>query len=247
MTYLPKDDMTTLATVFEYIYAFMNDDVEVVSEYVKKIGGPICDLGCATGRIMKAALDQGIRAYGVEYYPEIIKIAEEKLKPKYGELAQIIQGDYTQIELPKNLGLITSMMNTLTQVLDINDRKRLLKNCHDSLKPGGYMIASFLNVTSLDTDTTQREADSPFGKIYITLTRKSDLEKEILTWFMKLVIGEKETNYEFPTSIIPHDVFCDEVKEAGFEIESLWGDFDKSTYNNKESFLQIYVLKKEIK
>jgi SAM-dependent methyltransferase len=113
----------------------MDPDKIMIAEMVQILSsGPVLEIGCSTGPVLKLLADKGFQADGVE-------ISHMALALAYGDVrSRIYYGDVLEISLTPNYMIILGM-----DVFEhLNPRKipRYLKRCYDLLLPGGLLLTN---------------------------------------------------------------------------------------------------------
>lgn len=104
--------------------------------------GPVVDIGCGSGELVRCLSDDGYRAAGIDISPEQVKLA------RAAGLSTVRQGDYRGLlrERPGELAAVTAtdLLEHLTkaEVLDTFDAVAA------ALRPGGRFVARVPNAVS---------------------------------------------------------------------------------------------------
>jgi predicted TPR repeat methyltransferase len=104
--------------------------------------GPVVDIGCGSGQLVRCMLADGYDATGIDVSPEQVALASES------GLDQIRHGDYRELlrERPGELGAVTA-----TDVLEHLTKSEVLATFDAvaaALRPGGRFIARVPNAVS---------------------------------------------------------------------------------------------------
>ena len=67
--------MNRAARFFDADYAGYQDDLPVLQAYAQRTGGPLLELGCGTGRLLIPLAQAGYGVTGVDFSPEMLRIA----------------------------------------------------------------------------------------------------------------------------------------------------------------------------
>lgn len=99
------------------------------------------DLGCSLGASMAPIL-QHTEAYvkGVDLSEDMLKKAEEHLRPSYEGRFNLERADLSSFTFPDQPQLIIS--NFTLQFLPLPEREALLKRCYEALPDGGVLLLS---------------------------------------------------------------------------------------------------------
>src|SRR5215212_3626315 len=69
-----------LARYYDWEHDSLVADATLYAELARRGGGPVLELGCGTGRILKALVRAGQRAVGVDASPTMLARAEARLR-----------------------------------------------------------------------------------------------------------------------------------------------------------------------
>ncbi len=104
----------------------------------------ILEFGCGTGTVAVGLSLEGYDVTGVDYSPEMLKIARQKAGA-HGTKTRFFNGDIIDIRLPERFDLLLCLGNTLPIITSLSDSRKLLRNCLNHLNPGGILIIQILN------------------------------------------------------------------------------------------------------
>jgi SAM-dependent methyltransferase len=104
--------------------------------------GPIVDIGCGAGQLVRCLLADGYDASGIDISPEQVALARR------ADLPQVRQGDYRELlrERPDELAAVTA-----TDLLEHLTKREVLATFDEvaaGLRPGGRFIARVPNAVS---------------------------------------------------------------------------------------------------
>jgi len=104
----------------------------------------ILEFGCGTGTVAVGLSLEGYDVTGVDYSPEMLKIARQKAGA-HGTKTRFFNGNIIDIRLPERFDLLLCLGNTLPIITSLSDSRKLLRNCLNHLNPGGILIIQILN------------------------------------------------------------------------------------------------------
>ncbi len=99
----------------------------------------VCELGCGTARTAIEFARKGLRVYGVDLSPTMLKTARKKIR-RAGLRVKLIQADMRSFRLPEPVDLISSEWGVLNHVPRKQDLLRVGKAVARGLRPGGYFM-----------------------------------------------------------------------------------------------------------
>jgi SAM-dependent methyltransferase len=129
-----------VARFYDAVYAHVRDGVDnrYYLEQMQRAGGPVLEIGVGTGRLLRAALQRGVDAWGLDLSPAMIERCRARLDPAQRERVRV--ADAGTMRLERRFALIVAPFRVLSHVFAVEDQLRLLDNAHDHLLPGGRFI-----------------------------------------------------------------------------------------------------------
>jgi 2-polyprenyl-3-methyl-5-hydroxy-6-metoxy-1,4-benzoquinol methylase len=122
---------------------------EGLLELVHRMGGRrIADFACGTGNVAVGLSLEGFDVTGVDYSPDMLKVARAKAR-QYKAAAKFISGDITKVNLRRQFDLLLCLGNAIPQFTSNRKLGWLLANCKSHLHEGGHLIFQQLNYDRL--------------------------------------------------------------------------------------------------
>jgi len=207
----------------------------------------VIDIGCGTGLLTYELAKRGHRMIGAEPSHLMLEAARERLR---GKSVKLVEG--TAWDLGEEHADLAIMTGHVAQFfLDDKSWQRALVSIHKALKSGGYIAFESRNqlmqpFTNWPTKTKPSHiANTPLGPIE--------------WWSENLIFDGGTAHYEIHYRFIDTDeelvsknelVFRSQeaitksLQNAGFSVENIFGDWDKSPANDKSAEM-IFVGKRE--
>ena len=129
-----------LADYYDEIYRFKNYQKEaekietLIQQHRKSPGNHLLDVACGTGNHI-AYLKQRYRVEGLDYSPEMLRIARKKHPD-----VVFHRGDMTSFKLNNRFDIITCLFSAIGHVKTKTRMRRAVRNMASHLQPGGLMI-----------------------------------------------------------------------------------------------------------
>jgi SAM-dependent methyltransferase len=239
---VPYDD-------FADIYDAWCESVPIAAEnktfYVKLMtdsAGPVVELGVGNGRICIEVARRGGRVFGVDSSTKILELCCGRAEQAgVADRLTLIHADFRDFELPEPARLITIPFHTIGHLMTREDKLGALRNIHRRLAPGGRFVfdhfifdpdypvppgTAFLRAEVTDPETgrdrliwetsIRDEARQVIDLIVCTedlddngVVAKRRYLRSSLSWL----------NPEQSRSLL---------EETGFEIVSVYGDFNRA-------------------
>jgi SAM-dependent methyltransferase len=124
-------------------HAHYDEDVAFWRRHAARLGGPVLDLGCATGRVAIPLARDGHEVWALDRSPAMLAELRRRLEAEAPEVAarvHPVEGDLAGFDLPRRFALAVVAMNTLQVLTDPGDRRAAFRCVRDHLAPGGELI-----------------------------------------------------------------------------------------------------------
>jgi SAM-dependent methyltransferase len=124
-------------------------DAEFYLEAAQRLGGPVLELGCGTGRVLLPIARAGIDVTGLDLSPQMLARCHKKLAMEPAEVrcrVELIQADMTAFDLRTKFRLITIPFRPFQHLLMVEDQIACLQACARHLAEGGQLILDFFQV-----------------------------------------------------------------------------------------------------
>ncbi len=129
-----------VARFYDTVYAQVRDGVD--SEYyvsrMAAAGGPVLEIGCGTGRLLREARRRGVDAWGIDVNPSMVERCRAQLPPADRE--RVSTADAVSMRLGRRFALVAAPFRVLSHVAEVQDQLRLLETAHEHLVPGGRFL-----------------------------------------------------------------------------------------------------------
>lgn len=97
--------------------------------------GSVLDLGCGTGNSSAPFAELGLPVTGLDLSEEMLAVARRKLPG-----ATFVRGDFTTFDLGETFDLVTSVFDSLNNLLDPEDFRRCAERVLAHLTPNGVFV-----------------------------------------------------------------------------------------------------------
>jgi SAM-dependent methyltransferase len=248
------DDMTyRLAAKFYDLFG-SKDDLEFYKELAVRSGESALELGVGTARVAIPLARAGVRVVGLDNSEYMLEVAREKLA-KEPEAVQdrvtLSRGDMTNLKLDQTFSLIYIPASTFDHCVTVQDRERCLSGIHNHLEEKGQFAFDIEQVTPGKPAATwwiDRKETSKDETVVRSIFTRRDLARRICSLDLFFDVYRKgklvERYHEYGEVAI---LFKEEVenllKQAGFRVEAIYGDFDKSEFR-RDSPRAVFVTNK---
>ena len=206
--------------------------VEDVSFYVEeavRAGGPVLELGVGTGRIAVPMAAAGVPVIGVDTSEGMLAVARERAElAGVAELVDLRQGDMRDPPVEGEFALIAIPFRSLLHMESDDDRRAALRAVRDRLAPDGRFVFDVFTPAADDiADTHARWLEREPG-----IWERADWHEETRTLILRVRGAEGEAEMSLAWLSVPE--WRALLDDEGFELEALYGWFDRSPWSGGE-------------
>ena len=219
--------------------------------------GPVVELGVGDGRIAVAAASRGRDVIGVDLSSAMLDRCRRRAE-QAGVLDRItlLQADFRQFQLDESAGLIALPYHSLGHLLELDDKRRAISHVFSQLRPGGaFMFDDFLMTPALVAHMRRvqlrAEYRSPAGAeilLWVTsLVDEASQSIRVVTWEDELDAGGVLAHRRYrrlSLSWLEPSQARSLLTEAGFSIESCFGDFQRTPFDVPTAHEQIWIARR---
>jgi SAM-dependent methyltransferase len=211
---------------------------EDVSFYVEEAGfvapGPVVELGVGTGRIAVPIAAAGIRVIGVDSSPGMLEVCREQAEiAGVGELVELHLGDLRNPALAERVELVLCPFRSYLHLHTDEERLGALRAARELLVDGGKLIFDVFAPGEDDiTDTHGR-----------WLEREPEIferaEWDTLARTLTLSVRGPDGETTMALAWLSSEEWRALLERAGFEVEVLYGWFDRRPFRGGEDMVWI--------
>ena len=240
------------AEFYDYIPPYRErQDVSFFVEMAQAADGPVLEAGCGTGRILIPTAREGITITGIDLAEAMLDVARKRLasEPEAVQAqATLVHGDMRHFDLGQQFALITSPFRSFQHLITVDDQLASLETLRKHLVDGGRLILDLFNPSlpylvdesRLGEFGEEPEFTMPDGRKVIRRNKivSRDLTTQVQNVEMVYYITHPDGHQERKT----HDfqmryLFRYEAEHllarAGFVLDTIYGDYDKSPFGVK--------------
>ena len=261
----PKNngEYASIAELYDHIVPYQNRaDVGFFVEAATQAGGAVLEVGCGTGRVLIPTARAGVEITGLDLSPHMLAVCRERLKAEAKDVrsrVRLVKGDMRHFALQQKFKLVTLPFRPFQHLTTVEDQLACLDCIHRHLKKGGKIILDLFNpsLKALANQPTGEELDEepefsmPDGRRVIRrhMVAARDLFNQIIHTELVYYITHPDGRKERMVQAFPMRYFFKFEAEhllarAGFEVEQVYADYDKSPYGSKYPGELIFVARK---
>ena len=232
-------------------------EAPTVAQYVKDIaklrdGDSVLDAGCGLGRISVELAALELDVTGVDIIQSELDAARESAEAE-GVPLKLINHDLRTFHAPNQFDCAVNLYTSFGYCASVEEDMQILKNIADSVKPGGTFI---MECTSRETAvmywTPGEEFERAGYKVVTHFEVVGAWEGLKSQWTLypadtdlcKSPASKPVVNHCFVQRLYPASFLRDKLIEFGFSDTKVYGDFDKSPYNEHARTMVLIGIKK---
>ncbi|MDF1501033.1 MAG: class I SAM-dependent methyltransferase [Anaerolineales bacterium] len=242
-------DYEFVAEFYDHVLPYRDrPDIRFYREQALINGGPVLELGCGTGRVLIPIARSGIQITGVDLSDHMLSVCRQRLQEEDGQVrsnVELIEGDMRTVEVGARFNLVTSPFRAFQHLLTVEAQIRTIRNAFSHLQPGGHFILDVFN-PSLNALTDDNHGEQfgqepefvlPDGSRVVRSHRivERDLIDQISSVELIYNVADPDGHQErLVHAFKMRHLFRFElehlVARCGFEVEEVYGDFDRKPY-----------------
>jgi SAM-dependent methyltransferase len=257
------DEYKSIAELYDYVVPYRErPDVGFFVEAAKESGGPVLEVGCGTGRVLIPTARTGIKITGLDLSPHMLEVCRGRLKAEPEEVrsrVRLVQADMRQFELFQAFQLVTLPFRPFQHLTTVEDQLACLDCIRHHLAEAGRLILDIFNPmleslvrTNFGEEVSEEpEFSMPDGRKVIRRHKVVSRDGPNQTNYVELLYyvtnpdGRQERLVQaFPMRYLFRFEAEHLLARAGFEVEQLYADYDKSPYGSKYPGELIFVARK---
>ena len=231
------------------------NDLEFYRELALQSGKKALELGVGTGRVAIQLAKVGITVVGIDNSVHMLRVAREKLAKETEAVRKHVvlkRGDMRNFDLKHSFPFIYIPASTFDHNITVEEQKRTLSCVHKHLEKNGTFAFDLEQATPDKPKTSwwidRKEIDGGRMVVRSIFTRRDTTKRACsLDLFFDVYKNGKlsERYHEYgEVAIISRDEVTKLLKENGFRVEGIYGDFNKSTYRNDSPRIVLTTRKK---
>jgi len=205
-----------------------------VDEARRASPGPVVELAVGTGRIAVPIAVEGIRVIGVDSSAGMLEVARERAESAgVADLVELRVGDLRAPPVTERVELVICPFRSYLHLRTDAERLRALRAARDLLVPGGRLVFDVFapgadDIAETDGRWLEREPE-------IFERADWDTERRTLTLSVRGPTGEATLALAWLSA----DEWRALLERAGFEVEALYGWFDRRPFRGGEDMVWI--------
>lgn len=211
-------------------------EAPTVAQYVKDIAGlgegdKILDAGCGLGRISVELAALGLDVTGVDIIQSELDAARESAEAE-GVPLTLINHDLRSFQAREQFDCAINLYTSFGYCATIEEDMKILKNIADSVKTGGtFIIECTSRETAIMYFTAGEEFERAGYKVVTHFEVVGAWEGLRSQWTLFPLESKQAIDHTFIQRLYPATFLRDKLIDFGYSKVNIYGDFDKSPYN----------------
>ena len=254
------DEYKNIAELYDFVAPYQaRPDVGFFVEAAKESGGPVLELGCGTGRVLIPTARAGVKIVGLDLSPDMLEMCRGKLEAEPEEVrsrVRLVEGDMRRFALGQTFRLVTLPFRPFQHLTTVEEQLACLGCIRRHLAEDGKMILDIFNpklesLVQLNFGqelSEEPEFTMPDGRKVIRRHKVAsrDVPNQInyveLIYYVTYPDGRQERLVQaFPMRYMFRYEAEHLLARAGFAVEHLYADYDKSPFGSKYPGELIFV------
>jgi SAM-dependent methyltransferase len=210
----------------------VTEDVGFYVDQAVALGGPVVELAVGTGRIAIPIAQAGIAVIGVDSSPEMLAVARGAADAAgVAELVDLRVGDLREPPVRERVPLALCPFRSLLHMKTEGEKLRALRAAHELLEPDGAFAFDVFAPSREDIEETHdRWLEREPG-----IFERAVWDEASRTLSLSVRSGDSSATFQLHWLSAPEWLRL--LDGAGFEVEALYGWFDRRPYQDEEDMI----------
>ena len=224
-----------IARLYDPWSVSVTEDVPFYVDEARRVSpGPVVELGVGTGRIAVPIAVEGIRVIGVDSSAGMLEVARERAESAgVADLVELRLGDLRAPPVSERVELVICPFRSYLHLRTDAERLGALRAARDLLVPGGRLVFDVFapgadDIAETDGRWLEREPE---------IFERADWDTEART--LTLSVRGPTGQATLALAWLSTDEWRALLERAGFEVEALYGWFDRRPFRGGEDMVWI--------
>lgn len=233
-----------LARFYDWEHADFRDDLSLYLGLAERVGGPILEAGCGTGRLVVPLAEAGYAVVGLDSSAAMLALAKARVAEagKLAERVRLVRGDIRSVRLGQRFKLSIVALDSFGLLTGQQDQLRALGTLRRHLLADGLLVLDLANGNlrggETDEETVLHRSDPPVEGAQQRvkwIARQTDhaaqLDRLLHVYDDTRPDGTvRRTTVELELRYFTRFELELLLERAGFFVEALFGDYDLTPF-----------------
>jgi ubiquinone/menaquinone biosynthesis C-methylase UbiE len=256
------------ARTYDALYSFYDVDIPFYVEEAKKAGSPVLELACGTGRVTIPVAEAGLDVVGIDNSPAMLEQFRQRLPsldPAVRDRITLHQADMRDFDLGDAVfQLVYCPFRAFLHLMTVEDQMAALNTIGSHLAPGGRFALNFFNPSveimsrsfagqaNLQRRIQEYEDPDTGNRVVVYALNKRDVVRQVIdeTRIEEEVDQDglvvKRTYKPLSLRWIYRYEFEHLLARCGFDVEALYGSFDRRPFEDDKAELVWIARKRQV-
>ena len=246
-------DYSRVADLYDS-YVRVDSDVPFFVEEATAVRGEVLELTSGTGRVSLPLVEAGVRLTCVDNSPEMLAVLRHKLAAR-GLQAEVVEQDICALDLGRRFELVLIPFHAFSELSDTGDQRQALARIAGHLAPDGRLVVTLRN--------GRLHQVVGEGGLRLLADCPRDGGGRLLVWWQSVdphqpgraaglelfeeydaagrLVGKRVADVRF--RVFSRDEFAALADDAGYRVVALYGDYQRSPFDEAHSPYLVWVLR----
>jgi SAM-dependent methyltransferase len=222
----------------------------------------VLEAGCGTGRILIPTARAGVEITGLDASPAMLSVCRDRLEREPADVrarVTLVEADMRSFDIGGEFALATAPFRSFQHIVDTEEQVAALRSIHAHLVDGGMFILDLFNPdlkrltdeAYLSYQEVEPEFTMPDGRKVVRVGR--NLSRNLLDQTVEVEMAHHVTHPDGREETLTDHFrlryfFRFEIEHllarAGFAVERIYADYDKSPFGSKEPGELLFIARK---
>jgi len=221
-----------IARIYDPWSRSVTEDVDFYVEHARAAGGTVVELAVGTGRIAVPIAEAGVGVIGVDLSTGMLDVARAYARERGVEsLVDLRHGDLRSPPVSERVPLVICPFRSLLHMTGNAEKLEALRAAQALLEPGGRFVFDVFAPSRQDIE----ETDGRWLEREPEIFERADWDEPSRT--LTLSVRSGDVSASFTLHWLSQEEWRSLIQEAGLEVESVWGWFDRRPYAGEEDMI----------
>jgi len=241
-----------IAELYDYVVPYRTRaDVSFFVDLARQTGGPVLEVGCGTGRVLIPTARAGVTITGLDVSRPMLDVCRTRLANEAADVqarVTLVEYDMRNFDLGQQFALITTPFRSFQHMITVEDQLTSLACMRRHLVDGGRLVLDLFNPSLAYLVDESRLGEfgeepaftMPDGRRVVRRARilSRDLLRQVqdveMIYDVTYPDGHTERHLDhFPMRYLFRYEAEHLLVRAGFTVEAVYADYDRSPYGSK--------------
>jgi SAM-dependent methyltransferase len=156
-----------LARFYDWEHADFLDDLPLYQGLAERVGGPILEAACGSGRLLLPLARAGYEVVGLDTSPPMLRLADAALarEPSLADRVHLVEGDLRSTRLGREFGLAIVALDSFGLLVEKEDQVRALANLRRHIHDDGLLVLDVANGNVRGGEPTEETVLHRYGSL----------------------------------------------------------------------------------